>query len=230
MHVVALLAVVLVATPPEVIVLRSGKALPIRRVVTVGEKRIVFESPTGVLFSLALSEVDLETTALGGSPGNAGASEATSRSEKSSRLAVNHEEKERLLRNLEKTARRGVPPAQIDEPQGTGETHDSSASSEARSLEERQWRERGRAARKRIAEAEFHLREAERYERELNAFLLAMAGTSGIPEVYSPYMRDLADMRSRIPMLRDGVSRAREAFEELKSEANRAGALPGWLR
>jgi hypothetical protein len=229
MHLTVILAVALLASSPEVLILRSGEAVPIRRVVSLSETRIVFESPTGVLFSLPLSELDVEKTADGESAENVGVSAGTARSNDKLRLAVADEEKERLLRTLEKTARRGMPPPQFEKPPVAGDPHDSAETSGARSLAEGQWRERGRAARERIAEAEFLLREAERYERELNAFLLAMASPYGIPEVYSAYMRDLADTRSRIPMLREEVSRAREAFETLKTEANRAGALPGWL-
>lgn len=225
MHLAALLAASLLSVSPEVLVLRSGETIAVRQVVSADEQRIVFRDAHGVLFSLPMSEIDLERTERQGGTDDSGRTREDRA--RRSRLAVSDDEKERLLRTLEKTARPGSSPAPLRRNEAAAEPEETENDTTA---DEEFWRARGRAARERIADAEYDLEEAIRYERELNAFLLAMAGPSGIPEVYGPYMRDLSIIRERIPRLREEVSRARDAFDELKTEANRAGAMPGWLR
>ena len=239
MPLASILVAVLLATSSEVIVLRSGERIPVQEILSREGGQIVFRDTKGVLYSLPLNDGDSVTTVREEAskkpePAEAEAEAGISPHDDKMKLAVSAEEKERLLRTLEKTARRGTPPvlpeAEPEEEAEPGETEPGEAESTKEDDEEQRWRARAQAARDRVAQAEAQLDEAIRHERALNDFLLYVGGASGNADQHSNLMNDLADTRDRIPRLREAVDEARQALSDLQTEANRAGVLPGWLR
>ncbi len=221
-------------SPVEEIVLRSGQIIPVEELVRIERGRLVFVTSGGTLYSLRLSDLDVEKTDAR-LPANQRESSGTLEGEVSNeteaglrKLPVSEEEKARILAEMETrshTGRQSVPVITVrDEPPAAAKTETQSAD------EEWKWRENARQYREAIERAKERLAAARQREKELNDMLLFFAGGTGDATNYSYLVVQLGDLRSMIPQLESEVRRAESAWTAFQEDARQRGILPGWLR
>lgn len=219
-------------SPVEEIVLRSGQVIPVEELVRVEKGRLLFINSGGTLYSLRLSDVDIEKTDAR-LPANRTASDVDVREMPAEvdaavrKLPVSAEEKKRILAEMEKRSHTGRarktsgtapdPPPDMEVPV-EGEN------------DEWKWREASRRYREAVERAKEQLDSARQREKELNDLLLFFAGGTGDATHYSYLVVQLSDLRSLIPELQAKVRRAEEAWFQFREDARRQGILPGWLR
>jgi hypothetical protein len=229
-----LLAASFLTSPVEQIVLRSGAVIDVLEVVKLERGRVVFAGADGSLFSIRLSEIDVEATdARLGRPGEdpedpmiRPRGESSELEPVTRKLPVSEEEKKRILAEMEKKSHTGraAPEVVYEEPEP-----DLKVSVEGRTDEE-EWRRRARALRDAVDRAKKELDLAIRQERQLNDVVLFFAGRSGDASNYGYLVHQLQDVRSMIPRLRISLEQAEQAWLRFQDDARRQGVLPGWLR
>ena len=231
--IVAVILLLGILDGPSELVLHDGGTIPIREIVVVENDRLLYRDALGTLYSIPLHEVDLEGTTDPHRKPVTRRSQAVSTTDRKPplpALRVSAEEKERILHDLEKNARQAVPLERSTEPQSAkGPLDDLERPTEAVE-DESEWREQARRLRNRIDDSRSSLEEARRRERELNDFILFVAGSSGNADGYARYVAELADVRENIPRLETALKRAEEAYSSFTELARRRGILPGWLR
>lgn len=243
---VALLAAGILSGPVEELVLRSGAVMEIGEVVTVEDGALLFLSTDGTLYSLPMSQVDVVATesrmarrVTSGDPRTErdGGSKPASEGAPSPRLPVpdqlphSEEEKRRILAELESYSHTGSghgrqPPRAAD---GREKSSDLEISVEG-SGEEDEWRRTAREYEARIATLEEELGLMKRRERQLNAQLLYLSGSTGDATQYSYLVNELENLRAAIPTARRALEATRARYREFRTRARRAGVPPGWLR
>lgn len=226
-----LLAVFLaVSGTPHTLVLRNGAGtIPIREIVAVRDGRVLYRDRSGVLYSIPAKDVDLDASAdskLGSATDETKPSSA--KTPRARPLALTPEERERLVREFERTARPGKPPAPIETADSTTETRP--ATKKKTSHGEEYWRSRSLRLQASVQRATKALADAKQHEQDLTDQLLFFAGTSGDATKYSYLVKELADTRDRIPRLQKAVESAQSDLEAFMDEARRQNVLPGWLR
>jgi hypothetical protein len=229
-----LLAASFLTSPVEQIVLRSGAVMNVTEVVRLERGRVIVAGADGALFSIRLSDIDVEATdarlQVEGKPEAAKDAPRQSASEEGEylprKLPVSEEEKRRILAEMEKKSHTGraVPQPAYDEAEP-----DLKVSIRGKSDEE-EWRRRSRAHRDAIERAQRELDLAIRQERQLNDVVLFFAGRSGDASNYGYLVHQLQDVRSMIPRLRISLEQAEQAWQRFQDDARRQGVLPGWLR
>lgn len=219
-------------SPVEEIVLRSGQVIPVEELVRVERGRLLFVNSRGTLYSLSLSDVDVEKTDAR-LPANRRTSEEEVREKPAEddtavrKLPVSDEEKKRILAEMEGRSHTGSPANASAIPPDT--TPDMEMPVEGEN-DEWKWREASRRYRDAVERAKEQLEGARQRERELNDLLLFFAGGTGDATHYSYLVVQLADLRSLIPQLQAEVRRAEDAWFQFREDARRQGVLPGWLR
>jgi hypothetical protein len=221
-----LLALTLFAEPVDVLVLRSGHQIAVEGEVTLQQGKVVFRHPSGVLYSLPLAEVDIVATERANHVGVEAWREREvpeSESPLSGRLRVSKAEKERLLKELEKS--RGTPVARKIEAAPVVEEVEVRDRSE-----EMAWR----AASKRLEEQVRSLAERVQMLRDRIEYLEDQIRTfigMGMPgDQYGGNMIQLQDSRAMLEEAQLALASAQRELEDFREQARRAGILPGWLR
>jgi hypothetical protein len=229
-----LLAASFLTSPVEQIVLRSGAVMNVTEVVRLERGRVIFAGADGALFSIRLSDIDVEATdarlQAGGKPGAAGDAPGQSASEEGEylrrRLPVSEEEKRRILAEMEARSHTGraAPQPAYEEPEP-----DLRVAIRGKTDEE-EWRRRSRAHRDAVERVQRELDLAIRQERQLNDVVLFLAGRSQDASNYGYLVHQLQDVRSMIPRIRISLEQAEQAWQRFQDDARRQGVLPGWLR
>lgn len=230
-----MMAASFLTSPVEEVVLRDGSVVEVENLIRVERGRLIFEAAGGVLYSVRLSDVDVEATdarlpanrrSAEVEPREDDLTEAEGRPGLPRRLPVSDEEKERILRLMEARSHTGRARPRTEEVQIEP---DLEIPVEGES-DEWQWRLASRSFDDAVERAKDDLRAARQTERELNDLLLFYAGSSGDASNYSYLVYQLADVRSLIPRLEADVARAEEARRRFLDDARRQSIPPGWLR
>ena len=225
---VAALAVILFTGEVTVLILRSGHKIPVAGAVRVDKGAAVFRHASGVLYSLPLIEVDVEATEVANgmisTPDVQPAPAAETREPR--KLAVTPEQKEKLLRELEKSRGTPTPPRSLP-------PVESLVSDEVEVRErddEEYWRsEAGRLQenlRRRREDVETLKRRVQRLEDEIRTLL----GFGTPPDQYGGNVMQLEDARAMLEDAQLEVARAERERGDFHERARRLGILPGWLR
>ena len=213
----ALLLLTALTIPTPTLVLRDGARLDTDGSVRQEDGRVIFRSG-GVLYSLPVAEVDLEATRAAGMnvtvvrPGDRG------------KLKVSREERDRLLRELEKN-HRGTPA----DPDGL-RTPPPSREAVENSGEEWSWRRRAREHEETVRRAKEELQllydRAEQLRQQIRTFV----SLGYRPNQFTYQTSELQLTLDSIPRAQLEVERAQRALDQFRDDARRLGVLPGWLR
>ncbi|HVR42747.1 MAG TPA: hypothetical protein VMS56_04815 [Thermoanaerobaculia bacterium] len=230
---ILLLAATLISAPGEEIVLRTGERIAVAGEIRVEGTQVVFRTPAGRLYSIALDEVDLEKTAAdpdvpaaaGSAPEKAPEAEPAEAPPAERKLVVSKEEKERLLRELEGN-RSGT-----EAPEQRALTREGLEEELDRREREREregpWRAAARAIRERIAQSREAVERLRQRERRLDDEIMALLAL-GLDPGNHLLQRD--QTRADLDRARASLAATEREMAGLEEEARRAGALPGWLR
>lgn len=222
--------------PVDALVLRSGQTLPVSGEIREDGRRLVFRTAEGVLYSIALDEIDLEATRELALKSNAGAEPAEAAQAEEApppplarKLAVSEQEKKRLLEEISRN-RDGKPAPEQRSLTDEGlkdEMARLDRERDQRERDERYWRDRAGPARERLNRARDEAALLEARVRRLQDEV-GMVVAVGLDPSGQLYQLDLA--RNQLDSARQRVGSAERAWADLQDEARRAGALPGWLR
>lgn len=216
MHPLALLLAAALTIPSPLLVLRSGERINVETGVRVEERTVVFRS-AGVLYSMPLSEVDLETT-------RSMVGMVVAKPADRGKLKVSPAERDRLLRELEQNhSGKPAPPGGLDVPQPSKE---QSAALD----DEWSWRRAARsheeAVRQAREEVELLQTRADQLRRQIENFV----SLGYRPRQFTYQTSQLQLTLDAIPAAQLEVTRAQRALDQFKEDARKAGVLPGWLR
>jgi len=227
------LALMLAASTPtaSALVLRHGGTIPIREIVDIRDGRIFYLDRGGILYSVDEDEVDLSKTESSPSPRSTRAgSPASEERPKRLDLAVSPEERDRLISEFARTARRGIAPPDLPSESRATNVEQEEKEPSPTPKDENYWRSNARALRASVERSEQALASAKERERTLSAQILFFAGRSGDASEYSYLVRELEDVRSSIKSLEDQVVTSRRQLAEFLDRARTEDVLPGWLR
>jgi hypothetical protein len=227
------LAATLVARPAA-LVLRSGERLPVTGEVRISGSSVIFTS-NGRLFSLPLSELDIEATNVATEISvTPGADEAALK------LRVSTEERDRLLRELERQRVEKKKPAKNaaqPTPQSTSArpvsaTVDVSAppDPEAQRQEERYWRDQARRYEEDLRRRQEDLALIKQRVQKLQDEIISLLSLGYKPEQFSYQVLQLERSRDQVAQAELEVTRAERVLSQFREDARREGVLPGWLR
>lgn len=212
----ALLLLTALTIPTPTLVMRSGARIDVDGSVRQEEGRVYFRSG-GVLYSLPSAEVDLEATRA------AGLNVTVVRPDRS-KLKVSREERDRLLRELEKN--HSGTPASAEALKTPPPPTDLRESSE----DEWKWRRAARAHEEavRLAKEELQLL----YERveQLKQEIRSLTSIGFKPSQFTYQTSELQLAYDAIPRAQMEVERAQRALDQFKEDARKLGIMPGWLR
>lgn len=212
------------AEPVEVLVLRSGEVIAVEGEIRVEGDKAIFRGASGRLYSIAVDEIDFEATA-----------ERAERArdavvERRRGFAVSEEEKERLLREIEKN-RAGkphvVPPSTLPAPSPAplATTIDV-----VDRQEEWYWRERAQAHEERVRRARENLEMIVQREQRLEDEILGLIGLGWQSHQFSHQVWQLEVARNSIEPAQLELQRAERTLAQFRDNARRQGIPPGWLR
>jgi hypothetical protein len=241
----AILAVTALAGSIHTLVLTNGDRLAVRDDVRIEEGLVIFRSATGSLYSIPLSEIDVDRTEeLNDGPPVPTTPSGPVRSNDQARLdlermladrslsgrqiVVSEEEKNRLIEEAARS--RGVPvdPAPIAPVSGptpsTGATQDDDGRGEW------YWRERSRTYQENVRRAREELQLLLDKERRLQDEILGLLSLGYNGNQFSLQVLQLAHTRDSIPRAQLNLERAERQLAQFKEDARRQGILPGWLR
>jgi hypothetical protein len=220
MHVLAhLLLVTALTIPTNTLVLRSGQRISIdSSMVTVREGRVLFQSH-GSLFSVGILEVDLDATTQMEMP-------AAVEQQRSGRLRVSPEEKQRLLKQLEDN-HSGTPglPAELHLSPGP-----SPQEIDQMNQDEWSWRNRAHSYEESIRQAQEHLDLLRDKAAALQAHISGLLSLGYRPIQFSWDTTVLAYTLEAIPYAELDVQRVQRQYDQFREDARRMGVMPGWLR
>jgi hypothetical protein len=220
----SLLLAVLAMLPPDTgrLVLRSGDFLPVSGPVRLIDGRAVFRGPSGTSFSLDVAEIDVQATLE--------AQQTKARTvAPPRRLAVSAEEKQRLLRQIEKNhAGKPAPPEQFR----SAVDHEVSVtrSPAERNEDEWYWRDRARAHQETLRRAQEDLELLIARRKKLESEILGLRSLGYEGRQFSYQIVQLQVTRDQIPNAELEVQRAERAWFQFQDDARRRNILPGWLR
>ena len=216
MHTLVLLAALATST----LVLRSGDRITVEGPVKE-EKGIVTFRSNGLLYSMPATEVDREATVKA-------EAQSAKETEEVRRLKVSAEERNRLLRELEKNHEgkaihpdEGLPPLP---PPPTPEAI------QQQKRDEQTWRSMSRDYEESVRRAREELALIEQRVERLQNEIRALIGLGYKPSDFTYQTSRLVHTRELIPGARLDVERAERALAQFREDARREGVLPGWLR
>lgn len=221
-------AVALTSVTPPALVLRSGDVITVSGRLEVSGDKVIFRS-NGTLYSIASDEIDFDAT-----------DEYAERlvrplpdEEPKSRLKVSPEERDRLLRELEKAkpslASIASRPSLQAPPQAVQAYVPPTPSREERE-EERYWRQRSVAEKENVLQRQEDLAYLTQKEQQLEDNILGLMSIGYKPNEFSYQVLQLERTREQLERARLEVERAERQLDQFKEEARREGVLPGWLR
>jgi 7-keto-8-aminopelargonate synthetase-like enzyme len=217
MNPLALLLAAVFTIPSPTLVLRSGERVNVDDGVRVEERTVVFRSGA-ILYSAPLSEVDLDAT-------RAAINTVVARPDDRGKLKVSADERERLLRELEKNhSGKAAPmrPIEIKEP--------SRAEREAVQDDEWSWRRAARSHEESIRRAQEELDLLQSRAEQLRQQIRGFISLGYRPNQFTYQSSELQLTLDSIPRAELEVSRAQRAYDQFKDDARRLGVMPGWLR
>lgn len=224
-----LLAVALTSVTPPALVLRSGDVITLSGRIDVSGDTVIFRS-NGTLYSIASDEIDFDAT-----------DEYAERlrrprpdPEPKSRLKVSPEERDRLLRELEKAkpslAALATRPSLQPPPAQTVPEYTPPTPSREERDEERYWRQRSLAEKENVLQREEDLAYLTQKEQRLEDNILGLMSVGYKPHEFSYQVLQLERTREQLERARLEVERAQRQHDQFREEARREGVLPGWLR
>lgn len=227
-----LLAAALVLPPNSAILLKSGHRLEVVGSAREEKGQLLFRVEGGSLYSIPMSEVDVEATVAAAQPPAVvvAATEA-------SHIKVSDDEKKRLLKELEANHNgKPLPPppatataAPIAAPVPAPAPPPDPAQS-LRNPEEWAWRTRARAVDESVRQAEENLalltKRAEQLKSQISGFL----SLGFDPRQFSYQTTQLQYVQEQIPVAELEVQRAKRAQTQFREDARKQNILPGWLR
>jgi hypothetical protein len=217
MNPLALLLAAVFTIPSPTLVLRSGERVNVDDGVRVEERTVVFRAGAN-LYSVPRSEVDLDAT-------RAAINTVVARADDRGKLKVSAEERERLLRELEKNhSGKAAPmkPIEIKEP--------SRAEREAVQDDEWSWRRAARSHKESIRRAQEELDLLQSRAEQLRQQIRGFISLGYRPNQFTYQSSELQLTLESIPRAELEVSRAQRAYDQFKDDARRLGVMPGWLR
>ena len=206
----------------SVLVLRTGERIDVQGPVRQQDAQVIFRVPGGALYSIPVSEIDVEAT-------QAATERIAAPPQNPKRLKVTPEERDRLLRELEGNhAGTPAPPEQISV---QGVTPPKSRKERAADSEDEwEWRRAARSHEEAVRRAHEHLQmliaRADRLEGEIRGLL-----TLGYePKDFTYQTSMLRHTLEQIPYAELEVKRAERALDQFLDDARRQDITPGWLR
>lgn len=212
------------------IVLRSGTVIDIGGGFRVEGEKVLFRSPTGVLYSIAIDEVDFESMARPKISDDPVEKHDVSARHPVKKLNVTPEERDRLLAELSKKTSTPRTDVEVLSPNLPRVSEAGAAVREANKGAEERWRAEARAAREAVESREAELRTLKQRAVQLEDQLRMLLSSGYDPNTLSAQANELDSTRNRIESAEDAVRDARQNLAELEDRARRAGIMPGWLR
>lgn len=211
------------------LVLRSGDRIPVDGTVREKDGVVTFRSH-GTLFSMPLTEVDVEATRKASSkaPEAAPKPPTAESADPVRRLRVSPEERKRMLEELSKNHAGGAAPPQpiLDEPPPPKTEEEVT---QAR-RDEWSWRREARAHEDAVTHAKEELALLEERVQELRSQIHAFIGLGYKPAQFTYQTTQLERTLAQIPRAELEVRRAERDLARFREDARRQGILPGWLR
>jgi hypothetical protein len=222
----ALLLAAALAIPSPLLVLRSGERISVEGGVRVEEKTVVFRS-AGALYSMPLSEVDLDAT-------RSMVNLVVAKPETRGRLKVSPEERNRLLRELEQnhSGRPAPRPVEVvaEEPSPKEAAKEAAQEKEAALDDEWSWRRAARRHEEEVRQAKEEVELLQIRAEELRAQIRSFVSLGFKPNQFTYQTSQLYQTVEAIPRAQLDVARAQRAYDQFKEDARKAGVMPGWLR
>jgi hypothetical protein len=218
-----LLAAALTLPPNSAILLRSGHRLEVIGTATEKNGQLLFRVEGGSLYSIPMSEVDVEATIAAAQPP---AVVVAATPAPPARLKVSDDERKRLLKDLE--ANHSGKPAEPSKVLATPPPPEPLR--QLQNPEEWAWRNRARGFDEGVRQAEENLqlltKRAEQLRSEISGFL----SLGFHPRQFTYQTTQLQYVQEQIPIAQLEVQRAKRAQEQFREDARKQGILPGWLR
>jgi hypothetical protein len=213
---ITLLLLTALTIPTPTLVLRNGARIDVDAPVRQEEGRVIFRS-AGTLYSVPVAEVDLEATRA------AGANVTLVKAE-TGKLKVSREERERLLRELEKN-HAGTPASAeaLKTPPAPRETT-------ANSDDEWAWRRSARAHEEAVRRAKEEVQLLHDRAEQLRQQIRTLASLGYRASQFTYQTSELQLTIDSIPRAQLEVERAQRTLEVFREDARKMGILPGWLR
>ena len=212
--------VLLFTIAASTLVLRSGDRIPVEGPVRE-EKGVVTFRSNGLLYSMPASEIDHEAT-------RAGEVAHEKKVDDIRRLRVSAEERDRLLRELEKNHEgQPIPPDQVLPPLPPPPTR---GEVEQRKRDETTWRQMSRAHEESVRRAYEDLELLEETILKLQNEIRAFTNLGYTPRQFTYQTTRLAQALEQLPFARLEITREERALAQFREDARREGILPGWLR
>lgn len=223
----SLLLAVILLTDVDALILYSGHRLPVDGPVRLERGQLVFRHGfSGILYSIAASEVDFDATRKGGSPEPELVEEQAAPARPVRKLAVSGEEKERILREMEKS--RGVPSP--PQPQQTQPLEAATRPQARPQADEAFWRGQSRRFDEQVRQQQENIALLQQQVRRMEDQLLALLSMGVDPNQFGYHVNRLEDTRTMLERARLALSRAERERDDFREQARRQGVLPGWLR
>jgi len=211
----ALLAAILGGT----LILRSGQHIEISGTAREEGGRLIFRVEGGSLYSIPMTEVDLEATHAASAAEPTVVRPAPDRL----RLKVSEEERKRLLRDLEQNHAGTPAPRQAS-------LEEMPPPPPERKQEEWAWRNRARGYQETLRQSEENLQLLVDRVDQLRAQIAGFLSLGYKPNQFSYQTTQLQYTLDRIPQAELEVQRARRAYDQFRDDARKEGVMPGWLR
>ena len=211
-----LLLLTALTIPTPTLVLRNGARIDVDGSVRQEAGRVIFRSG-GTLYSVPVNEVDLDATRAAGE-------NVTLVKAEPGKLKVSKEERERLLRELEKN-HAGTPasPESLKTPPAPRETP-------ANSEDEWAWRRSARAYEEAVRRAKEELQLLYDRAEQLRQQIRTLTSLGYRANQFTYQTSELQLTIDSIPRAQLEIERAQRALEVFREDARKMGILPGWLR
>jgi hypothetical protein len=197
------------------LVLRTGELIVVDGPVTERGGVVIFRSG-GALYSMPASEVDEVATKA--------ANEVADRPP-ARRLKVTSQERDRLLKDLERNHSGQAPAEQRWESAALPAPRPEGADSE-----EWNWRQKARTYEESVRQAKENLDLLLDRAEQLRSEISGLLSLGWKPASFTYQTTQLAYTEAAIPGAQLAVSRAQRAFDQFRDDARRQGIMPGWLR
>lgn len=211
--------ILLLTIATSTLVLRTGDRVPVDGPVTEQNGVITFRM-NGLLYSMPVSEIDLVASTEPAKP----AEEKESR-----RLKMSAEERNRLLRELERN-HSGVPapPSQTTLPPLPPPPTKAEVAEQTR--EEWEWRRMARDHEEAVRRAKEERQLIEDRITGLQNEIRSLVSLGFKPHQFTYQSARLVQAKELLPLMQLEIDRAQRANEQFREDARRQGVLPGWLR
>ncbi|MCU1245134.1 MAG: hypothetical protein JWN02_1044 [Acidobacteria bacterium] len=219
------------ALPPTTLILRNGDRYSIDGPIREENGRVIFRQAGGSLYSVPMAEVDVSATRAAAMPASAVIvvhPDPPPLKPREVKLKVSAEERDRMLRELEKNHSGTPAPRQksleeLPPPPTPREV-------EAAKQDEWSWRHRARDHEEAIRRAQENLDLLRARIDQLEQQILGFSQLGYKPRQFTYQTTELQYARDSIPAAELEVTRAKRAWDQFRDDARRQGIMPGWLR